>query len=167
MGAAVPLSSFTWPHPSHACWLQAGFKQLYGDKYHIDVVDMATNHSPYPFNQASQSYNTMVRPSHTPESAPSDINSCSLSSAMVYGAAAESDPGGQLDAWQVKYPVLWRLGYGLTQPRMVHAPLQEAMRVITGRQVSEAFARYQPDLVVSVHPLMQVPLPPAPPSPAP
>lgn len=57
----------------------------------------------------------------------------------------------------MKYPVLWRLGYGLTQPRIVHAPLQLAMSVIMGRQVSEAFARYQPDLVVSVHPLMQVP----------
>lgn len=57
--------------------------------------------------------------------------------------------------------MLWRLGYGLTQPRIVHKPLQLAMSVITGRQVSEAFEQYQPDLVVSVHPLMQVP-PPSP-----
>lgn len=40
--------------------MQAGFRELYGDKYHIDVVDLATHHSPYPFNQASKSYNTMV-----------------------------------------------------------------------------------------------------------
>lgn len=40
--------------------LQAGFRELYGEKYHIDVVDLATHHSPYPFNQASKSYNTMV-----------------------------------------------------------------------------------------------------------
>ena len=40
--------------------LQAGFKELFGDRYAVDVVDLATQHSPYPFNQASKSYNTMV-----------------------------------------------------------------------------------------------------------
>ncbi len=56
----------------------------------------------------------------------------------------------------MKYPFLWRLGYTFTQPRIVHVPVQSVMGVIMGRQISEAFDRYQPDLVVSVHPLMQV-----------
>ncbi len=59
---------------------------------------------------------------------------------------------------QVKYPFLWRLGYTFTQPRIVHVPVQSVMGLIMGRQISEAFDRYQPDLVVSVHPLMQVSL---------
>ncbi len=41
-------------------YLQAGFKELFGDRYAVDVVDLATQHSPFPFNQASRSYNTMV-----------------------------------------------------------------------------------------------------------
>ena len=57
---------------------------------------------------------------------------------------------------QVKYPFLWRLGYTFTQPRIVHVPMQHVMGLIMSRQISEAFDHYQPDLVVSVHPLMQV-----------
>ena len=56
----------------------------------------------------------------------------------------------------MKYPVLWRLGYTFTQPRIVHVPMQHVMTLIMGRQISDAFEQYQPDLVVSVHPLMQV-----------
>jgi 1,2-diacylglycerol 3-beta-galactosyltransferase len=51
---------------------------------------------------------------------------------------------------------LWRLGYTFTQPRLVHVPMQHVMGLIMGRQISQAFEHYQPDLVVSVHPLMQV-----------
>lgn len=56
----------------------------------------------------------------------------------------------------MKYPFLWRLGYTFTQPRIVHVPMQHVMGLIMSRQISEAFEHYQPDLVVSVHPLMQV-----------
>lgn len=62
-------------------------------------------------------------------------------------------------SFMVKYPILWRLGYTLTQPRIVHVPAQQIMGLLVGRQVSTAYAQYKPDLVVSVHPLMQgVPL---------
>lgn len=61
--------------------------------------------------------------------------------------------------FMVKYPILWRLGYTLTQPRIVHVPAQQVMGLLVGRNVSKAYAQYNPDLVVSVHPLMQgVPL---------
>ena len=67
---------------------------------------------------------------------------------------------------QVKYPILWRIGYTVTQPRIVHVPAQQVMGLLVGRQVSAAYAKYRPDLVVSVHPLMQAsrttPHPPCP-----
>jgi len=56
---------------------------------------------------------------------------------------------------QVKYPILWRIGYTLTQPRLVHVPAQHIMGLMVGHFVSKAYAQYKPDLVVSVHPLMQ------------
>ncbi len=30
---------------------RSGFEELYGDKYHVDVLDIWTHHTPYPFNQ--------------------------------------------------------------------------------------------------------------------
>jgi hypothetical protein len=57
---------------------------------------------------------------------------------------------------QVKYPILWRVGYTVTQPRLVHVPAQQIMGLMVGHFVSRAYAQYKPDLVVSVHPLMQV-----------
>ena len=60
---------------------QAGFKELFGDRYAIDVVDLATQHSPYPFNQASKSYNTMVS-----SSAPQCLNISSVTGHAVHGS---------------------------------------------------------------------------------
>lgn len=44
----------------------------------------------------------------------------------------------------------------MTQPRLVHVPAQQIMGLMVGHFVSRAYAQYKPDLVVSVHPLMQV-----------
>ena len=128
--------------------LQAGFKELFGDRFVVDVVDLATQHSPYPFNQASKSYNTMVS-QHV-----SRTDQCSARPSLCGRHRSQSY---NLLRQQVKYPFLWRLGYTFTQPRIVHVPVQHVMGLIMGRQISEAFDHYQPDLVVSVHPLMQVP----------
>ena len=146
----------TWPHAPLVAWLyhtvclclQAGFKELFGDRFVVDVVDLATQHSPYPFNQASKSYNTMVS-QHV-----SRTDQCSARPSLCGRHRSQSY---NLLRQQVKYPFLWRLGYTFTQPRIVHVPVQHVMGLIMGRQISEAFDHYQPDLVVSVHPLMQVP----------
>ena len=59
----------------------------------------------------------------------------------------------------VKNPAIWRMGYYVQQPRLVHYPTSAFTSVFVSRNVSRAFKLYQPDLVVSVHPLMQhVPL---------
>jgi hypothetical protein len=39
---------------------------------------------------------------------------------------------------------------------MVHVPLTIATAALAGREISKAYDIYQPNLVVSVHPLMQV-----------
>lgn len=46
--------------------------------------------------------------------------------------------------------------FEITQPRLVHVPITTAVAAAVGRQVSQCYEHYQPDLVVSVHPLMQV-----------
>lgn len=101
-------------HRASAEALRAGFDQLYGSKFKVDVVDLWTAHTPWPFNQLPKSYSFMV-----------------------------------------KYPFIWRANFTLTQPRIVHVPLATISAAIVGSSVSQAYDQYDPDLVISVHPLMQ------------
>eukprot|EP00192_Tetraselmis_astigmatica_P024497 CAMPEP_0117697956 /NCGR_PEP_ID=MMETSP0804-20121206/29512_1 /TAXON_ID=1074897 /ORGANISM="Tetraselmis astigmatica, Strain CCMP880" /LENGTH=490 /DNA_ID=CAMNT_0005512255 /DNA_START=222 /DNA_END=1694 /DNA_ORIENTATION=+ len=55
----------------------------------------------------------------------------------------------------VKNAWMWRLGFHLTNPRIVHVPIQTVNTCLSARHLSAAFDHYNPDLVVSVHPLMQ------------
>lgn len=59
----------------------------------------------------------------------------------------------------VKHSFLWWASYSTLQPRWVHGPYMQVLHALCARSVGEAFATYCPDLVVSVHPLLQhVPL---------
>ena len=80
----------------------------------VDIVDIWTHHTPYPFNQLPKTYSFLVR-----------------------------------------HPFIWRFGYYLQQPKLVHMTTQTAAAVVSNDLVGEAFDHYRPDLVVSVHPLMQ------------
>jgi 1,2-diacylglycerol 3-beta-galactosyltransferase len=51
---------------------------------------------------------------------------------------------------------MWRIGYYGQQPRFIHVPTQTISSLFVSKQVAQAFDQYQPDLVVSVHPLMQL-----------
>lgn len=51
--------------------------------------------------------------------------------------------------------MLWRIAYTTIQPRAIHIPYLSAMYTFMGKHLHEAFDQYDPDLVVSVHPLMQ------------
>ncbi|KAK9861351.1 hypothetical protein WJX84_003361 [Apatococcus fuscideae] len=101
-------------HRASAEAIRAGFEQLYGNEFHVDVVDLWSNHTKWPFNQLPKSYSFLVKNSF-----------------------------------------LWRLGYYFQQPRIVHVPVQRASAAWVGHEVSKAFDQYQPDLCISVHPLMQ------------
>jgi 1,2-diacylglycerol 3-beta-galactosyltransferase len=101
-------------HRASAQALKAGFEHLYGQKYHIDIVDLWTHHTPWPYNEFPKSYSFMV-----------------------------------------KYPFIWRTNFTLSQPRFVHVPLATVMQAVCGPSISAAFDKYKPNLVISVHPLMQ------------
>jgi 1,2-diacylglycerol 3-beta-galactosyltransferase len=55
----------------------------------------------------------------------------------------------------VKYPWLWRLNFVASAPGFVHKPMFAAYGAIVARSFAAAFDKFAPDLVVSVHPLMQ------------
>ncbi|PNW74102.1 hypothetical protein CHLRE_13g585301v5 [Chlamydomonas reinhardtii] len=55
----------------------------------------------------------------------------------------------------VRNAILWRITYQFTNPKLVHVPYLSAVSAFVSRHVSQALDSYNPDLVVSVHPLMQ------------
>lgn len=55
----------------------------------------------------------------------------------------------------VRHGVLWRITYGMMQPPIVHNSYFSAIHLVVSRQLAAAYDAYNPDLVVSVHPLMQ------------
>jgi len=59
----------------------------------------------------------------------------------------------------VRHSILWRISYQMTQPKWFHVPYLAFVGVFMRSGMHRAFDKYQPDSVVSVHPLMQhVPL---------
>jgi 1,2-diacylglycerol 3-beta-galactosyltransferase len=59
----------------------------------------------------------------------------------------------------VKNPWLWRLSFRSSEPKILHEAMFTGYTAIVGRRFAQAFSEYKPDLIVSVHPLMQhVPL---------
>ena len=55
----------------------------------------------------------------------------------------------------VRHGFLWRATYAMLQPRSIHMNYFAAVHAVVAKQLAEAFDAYSPDLVVSVHPLMQ------------
>eukprot|EP00245_Coleochaete_scutata_P001063 TRINITY_DN11288_c0_g2_i1.p1 TRINITY_DN11288_c0_g2~~TRINITY_DN11288_c0_g2_i1.p1 ORF type:complete len:570 (-),score=72.27 TRINITY_DN11288_c0_g2_i1:352-2061(-) len=55
----------------------------------------------------------------------------------------------------VKHEALWRLTFHATAPRFVHQPQMAATSAFVAREVAKGLVKYQPDVIVSVHPLMQ------------
>lgn len=59
----------------------------------------------------------------------------------------------------VKHGALWKMTYYGTAPRLVHQPHFAATAAFIAREVAKGLMKYQPDIIISVHPLMQhVPL---------
>ena len=57
--------------------------------------------------------------------------------------------------FMVRHPWMWWLNYKLSQPRIIHRPALRFVAVYCSRAVAEMYDKYQPDLIVSVHPLLQ------------
>ncbi|XP_068652289.1 probable monogalactosyldiacylglycerol synthase, chloroplastic isoform X1 [Aristolochia californica] len=59
----------------------------------------------------------------------------------------------------VKHGTLWKMTYYGTAPRLVHQPHFAATSTFIAREVAKGLMKYRPDIIISVHPLMQhVPL---------
>ncbi|KAK2658734.1 hypothetical protein Ddye_005267 [Dipteronia dyeriana] len=59
----------------------------------------------------------------------------------------------------VKHGPLWKMTYYGTAPRLVHRTNFAATSTFIAREVAKGLMKYQPDIIISVHPLMQhVPL---------
>lgn len=101
-------------HRASAEALKAGFRSVFGDKHRIDIVDLWTDHTPWPFHEFPKSYSFMVH-----------------------------------------HPWIWRFNFTMTQPQFVHIPLATFGTLLMGSRISAAFDKYKPNLIVSVHPLMQ------------
>eukprot|EP00873_Tetraselmis_striata_P002907 jgi/Tetstr1/423171/TSEL_013939.t1 len=110
----IMMSDTGGGHRASAQALKAGFEQLYGKKYTVEIVDFWTKHTSWPTNQVPKTYSFMMK-----------------------------------NAW------MWRIAFNVTQPRIVHVPMQTVNTVLNSRRLNEAFDEYDPDLVISVHPVMQ------------
>eukprot|EP00270_Netrium_digitus_P012671 TRINITY_DN4144_c0_g1_i1.p1 TRINITY_DN4144_c0_g1~~TRINITY_DN4144_c0_g1_i1.p1 ORF type:complete len:617 (+),score=138.84 TRINITY_DN4144_c0_g1_i1:117-1967(+) len=55
----------------------------------------------------------------------------------------------------VKHETLWRFTFHATKPRFVHQSQMAATSAFVAREVAKGLQRYKPDVIVSVHPLMQ------------
>ncbi|CAM8895272.1 unnamed protein product [Rhodiola kirilowii] len=59
----------------------------------------------------------------------------------------------------VKHGTLWKMTYYGTSPRVIHQSNFAATSTFIAREVAKGLMKYQPDIIISVHPLMQhVPL---------
>ncbi|XP_051137473.1 probable monogalactosyldiacylglycerol synthase, chloroplastic [Andrographis paniculata] len=59
----------------------------------------------------------------------------------------------------VKHGTLWKMTYYASAPRVVHGTNFAATSTFIAREVAKGLMKYQPDIIISVHPLMQhVPL---------
>ncbi|CAI0438576.1 unnamed protein product [Linum tenue] len=59
----------------------------------------------------------------------------------------------------VKHGTLWKMTYYASAPRLIHQSNFAATSMFIAREVAKGLMKYQPDIIVSVHPLMQhVPL---------
>ena len=113
----------------------------------MSVVDLWSHHSPYPTNKL-------------PKSCVPPLRSARAARASSFAAAAP--PHTLLCApiyfsynFLVKYPWLWRWNFMYSSPGFVHRPMFAAYGAIVARSFAAAFDTYDPDLVISVHPLMQ------------
>eukprot|EP00803_Ostreobium_quekettii_P005073 evm.model.scf_277.5 EVM.evm.TU.scf_277.5 scf_277:33010-37549(+) len=110
----IIMSNTGGGHKASAQALKAGFQQLYGSTFEVDIVDLWTDHTTYPFNQMPGTYSFLVK-----------------------------------HAW------MYWLVFTLSNPRWLHNTYFTIILLFIHDKVAEMFKQYKPDLVISVHPLMQ------------
>ncbi len=151
----VLMSDTGGGHRAIAEALQAGFEQLYGDDFQ---VSQCSAHACGLVSYIQILYACSAWMWHTSRER------------MILHALVQVDyvdvwtdhtpyPFNQLPktySFMVRNSLMWRIGYYGQQPRFIHVPTQTVSSLFVSKQVAAAFDHYQPDLVVSVHPLMQL-----------
>ncbi len=102
-------------HRASAEALKAGFAQLYGDAFEVEIIDLLMDYLPWPVRELPKSYSFLAGTT----------------------------------------PWLWRLLFQATDEQITAATLNRMAARVLGQSIAQAFTRYQPDLVISVHPLVQ------------
>ncbi len=111
----ILMSNTGGGHRASAEALKAGFIQLYGERFQVEIIDLLIEHLPWPLNQLPQTYSFMVNEA----------------------------------AWLWK--LLWKTG---NHPTTVRRFSMSVAR-LGSNSVARIFTSYQPDLILSVHPLVQ------------
>ncbi|PPS11591.1 hypothetical protein GOBAR_AA09050 [Gossypium barbadense] len=127
-------------HRASAEAIKAAFMEEFGDDYQVFVTDLWSDHTPWPFNQLPKSYNFLVKHG-------------SLWRMTYYGTAPRSSWWWTFVAKPYsKVHVSWG-GVNAPERSMMFKSGKEILEVAKG------LMKYQPDIIISVHPLMQhVPL---------
>lgn len=111
----ILMSNTGGGHRASAEALKAGFAQMYGERFQVEIIDLLIDHLPRPLNLLPNSYSFLVNEA----------------------------------AWLWK--LLWMTGN--------HPVTIRRLSMIVARlgrdSVAHTFAAYQPDLIISVHPLVQ------------
>lgn len=115
----ILMSNTGGGHRASAQALKAAFHARYGDAFTVDIVDLWTEHTPWPLNRLPKSYKFLANDT----------------------------------------PRLYKLVFEMGEKPEVIAPIMDAVARFAERDIRRAILHYEPDLLISVHPLMQdVPL---------
>lgn len=111
----ILMSNTGGGHRASAEALRAGFTQLYGERFQVEIIDLLIDHLPQPLNLLPNTYSFLVNEA----------------------------------AWFWK--LLWKTGNHPVTIRRLSTVVAHLGR----ESVARTFVAYQPDLIVSVHPLVQ------------
>ncbi|MBA0723044.1 hypothetical protein Golax_003661 [Gossypium laxum] len=145
-------------HRASAEAIKAAFMEEFGDDYQIGVIlqvfvtDLWSDHTPWPFNQLPKSYNFLVKHG-------------SLWRMTYYGTAPRVIHQSNFAATStfiasyVQWPFLLALQPELYQVTIQQVSIDDCFLPVDLIEVAKGLMKYQPDIIISVHPLMQhVPL---------
>ena len=111
----ILMSNTGGGHRASAEALKAGFIQLYGERFQVEIIDLLIEHLPRPLNWLPNTYSFLVNEA----------------------------------AW------LWKLLW-MTESHPITVRRLSMLVARLGRDsVAKTFATFQPDLIISVHPLVQ------------
>lgn len=111
----ILMSNTGGGHRASAEALKAGFAQMYGERFQVEIIDLLIEHLPWPLNLLPNSYSFLVNEA----------------------------------AW------LWKLLWMTGNHPITIRRLSMIVARLGRNSVVRTFATYQPDLIISVHPLVQ------------